>query len=75
MMMTMIMMMMMIIIIIIFWPRCAQFPGNEKNYDMQYKCNTNITIIIVIIITARCYASAVLAMGLCPSVCHKPLFY
>ena len=32
-------------------------------------------------ITARCYASAVLAMGLCPSVCvclsvcHKPVFY
>ena len=31
--------------------------------------------------TARCYASAVLAMGLCPpvclsvSVCHKPVFY
>jgi len=24
---------------------------------------------IIIIITARCYASAVLAMGLCPSVC------
>jgi len=29
------------------------------------------------IFTARCYASAVLAMGLCPSVCvcHKPVFY
>ena len=26
-------------------------------------------IIIIIIFTARCYASAVLAMGLCPSVC------
>jgi len=31
--------------------------------------------------TARCYASAILAMGLCPclsvsvSVCHKPVFY
>ena len=36
-----------------------------------------------VIFTARCYASAVLAMGLCPclsvsvfvSVCHKPVFY
>jgi len=27
------------------------------------------------IITARCYASAVLAMGLCLSVCHKSEFY
>ena len=31
------------------------------------------------IFTTRCYASAVLAMGLCPSVCvcvcHKPVFY
>ena len=27
------------------------------------------------IFTARCYASAVLAMGLCLSVCHKPVFY
>ena len=33
------------------------------------------------IFTARCYASAVLAIGLCPSVCvclslcHKPVFY
>jgi len=35
------------------------------------------------VFTARCYASAVLAMGLCPSVCvcvclsvcHKPVFY
>ena len=31
------------------------------------------------IFTARCYASAVLAMGLCPSVsvsvCHKSVFY
>jgi len=36
-----------------------------------------------VVFTARCYASAVLAMGLCPSVsvclsvcvCHKPVFY
>ena len=36
-----------------------------------------------LVFTARCYASAVLAMGLCPclclclsvSVCHKPVFY
>ena len=29
------------------------------------------------VFTARCYASAVLAMSLCPSVsvCHKPVFY
>jgi len=29
------------------------------------------------VFTARCYAIAVLAMGLCPSVsvCHKPVFY
>ena len=27
------------------------------------------------IFTARCYASAVLAMGLCLSVCHKSVFY
>jgi len=27
------------------------------------------------VFTARCYASAVLAMGLCPSVCHKSEFY
>jgi len=36
---------------------------------------------LTVFITARCYASAVLAMGLCPSVsvclsvCHKPVFY
>jgi len=33
----------------------------------------------VAVFTARCYASEVLAMGLCPclclSVCHKPVFY
>ena len=32
-----------------------------------------------LVFIARCYASAVLAMGLCPSVCvcvcHKPAFY
>jgi len=27
------------------------------------------------VFTARCYASAVLAMALCPSVCHKSEFY
>jgi len=27
------------------------------------------------VFTARCYASAVLAMALCPSVRHKPVFY
>jgi len=27
------------------------------------------------VFTARCYASAVLAMGLCLSVCHKSEFY
>jgi len=27
------------------------------------------------IFTARCYASAVLAMALCPSVRHKSVFY
>jgi len=34
---------------------------------------TNLFIIIIIIITARCYASAVLAMGLClcPSVTSR----
>jgi len=30
---------------------------------------------ITSVFTARCYASAVLAMGLCPSVCHKSEFY
>jgi len=56
-------------------------------------CQVNVYIIAksdlirYAIITARCYASAVLAMGLCPSVCvclsvclsvcvcHKPVFY
>ena len=28
-----------------------------------------------LIFTGRCYASAVLAMGLCPSVCRKSVFY
>jgi len=32
-------------------------------------------ITIFVIFTARCYASAVLAMALCPSVCHKSEFY
>ena len=35
----------------------------------------NILHFIRVIFTARCYASAVLAMGLCPSVCHKSVFY
>jgi len=29
----------------------------------------------VMVFTARCYASAGLAMGLCLSVCHKSEFY
>jgi len=28
-----------------------------------------------LVFTARCYASTVLAMGMCPSVCHKSEFY
>jgi len=38
---------------------------------------TNRYAIGLSVFTARCYASAVLAMGLCPclSVCHKPVFY
>ena len=37
------------------------------------------TVVLAIVFTARCYASAVLAMALCPSVrvrvCHKSEFY
>ena len=30
---------------------------------------------LFLVITTRCYASAILATGLCPSVCHKSVFY
>ena len=43
--------------------------------------STGVSQAVVPVFTARCYASAVLAMGLClsvsvsVSVCHKPVFY
>jgi len=39
--------------------------------------NTDYVIITknLLVFTAPCYASAVLAMGLCLSVCHKSEFY
>ena len=46
----------------------------RKSYEYHYYITTSTIIIIIIIIittifTARCYASAVLAMGLCLFVC------
>ena len=57
---------------------------NSRNDFGHDDSTINIVVAISIIsnlkkkfITARCYAFAVLAMGLCPSVsvCHKPVFY
>ena len=48
----------------------------DSTFDGGFETTWNCSIF-----TARCYASAVLAMGLCPSVClsvsvcHKPVFY
>jgi len=50
---------------------------------VSFRCLSRAAIFdeIKTLITARCYASAVLAMGLCPSVsvsvsvCHKSVFY
>jgi len=41
---------------------------------VKHNDETGLTIANTDIFTARCYASAVLAMGLCPSVCHKSEF-
>ena len=49
-------------------------PGSRFFDDFGHDDST-INTVVVIIITARCYASAVLAMGLCLSVCHKSVFY
>ena len=36
-------------------------------------CEEIATKTVRVVSTARCYASAVPAMGLCPSLCHKPV--
>ena len=47
-----------------FWPVCKKIKGNDRQ-DFRS-----------LLFTALCYASAVLAMGLCPSVCvcHKSVW-
>ena len=43
---------------------------------MQKNLKLKCTLLKMLgVIVARCYASAVLAMGLCLSVCHKLEFY
>ena len=52
------------------------------NEHIIHGCS-HLSVHLCLLFTARCYASAVLAMGLCPSVCvcvclsvcHKPVFY
>jgi len=44
------------------------------NCSIVFHCLTCICS-LYLIFTARCYACAVLAMGLCLSVCHKSVFY
>jgi len=41
----------------------------------QYLCPCRVPRMRSGVFTARCYASAVLATGLCPSVGHKSVFY
>ena len=52
---------------------------NSAAKDTKCQSNDISTNIYANIFTARCYASAVLAMALClsvrPSVCHKSEFY
>jgi len=61
---------------------------SKKHFVRTYIDIYHVTILIrevfeprtgITIFTARCYASAVLAMALCPSVCpsvrHKSVFY
>ena len=64
------------------WEGVNSVPGQAARLNII--CIANITLATVsspVFFTARCYTSAVLAMGLCPSVClsvsvcHKPVFY
>jgi len=51
------------------------------NVQHQFSAHVAIDVACCVVFTARCYASAVLAMGLCLSVpvclsvCHKSEFY
>jgi len=54
--------------------------GSNSESDMCQRKGDNVSEFgMVQVFTARCYASTVLAMGLClsvcPSVCHKSVFY
>ena len=50
------------------WPRASSGPRRRRRWFLFF-------YILLIFLNARCYASAVLAMGLCLSVCHKSEFY
>ena len=48
---------------------------HPRGLSDRFLCTTFEATHRVTVFTTRCYASAVLAMGLCPSVCHKSVFY
>ena len=48
-------------------PKCKMTPPPAKSSDKEMSANT----FVLLIFTARCYASAVPAMGLCPSVTSR----
>ena len=52
--------------------KCRRSAANAGSVMLRAN---NFNFVTSVPFTARCYASAVLAMGLCLSVCHKSEFY
>ena len=50
------------------------YSGDVAGISRMVRLSTCLSASESLFFTARCYASAVLAMGLCPSVCHRSVF-